>query len=38
MIKQKIKMLQKYYKNIKFVLQKSKTIDNKWKKLDTICS
>ena len=37
MIKLKIKILQKYYKNIKFVLQQNKSLDNTLKKLDTIC-
>ena len=37
MIKLKIEMLQLYYKNIKFVLQQNKSIDNPQKKLDTIC-
>jgi len=34
----KIKILQKYYRNVKFLLQDNKSIDMAKKKLDTICS
>lgn len=37
MIKLKIEMLQKYYRNIKILLQSIKSIDMTLKKLDTIC-